>query len=96
MADLAGNNPITTPGDYDVATIPGQEYLLCMKGESYSLQVQFYDQNLDGFSPIDNGAFPGSSQETEARIVAPSSTLRFSVDSEGVSGGISVTLVPIK
>lgn len=94
MALLAGNNPIVNPDDYDVPTLPGQEYLLCVKGTGVTGSLAYYDQNLDDFATIDNGDIPGADGETEFRIVAPSRTLRITITDAGTVGAF-VTLVPL-
>jgi hypothetical protein len=93
MADLAGNNPITATGDYDVPTIAGQKYLLRFAGTGYAITLKTYDGPTDSFVNVDNGTFPGADGETEARLIAPSTTLRITVGTW--ASNIGVTLIPV-
>lgn len=94
MAALPSNNLITATGDYDVTTVPGQEYLLSFSGTGYAITLKTLDAPTGTYKTVDNGTFPGTSGETEARIIAPSSSLRITVGTW--ASNIGVTFIPIK
>ena len=94
MAALPLDSILTATGDYDVTTVPGQEYLLKFTGTGYAITLKTYDQATATYPAVDNGTFPGSGGETEARIVAPSKILRITVGTW--ASNIGVTFIPIK
>lgn len=93
MADLEGSI-IGNPGTYDVPTITGQEYLVCMKSISnFECSLTYFDAGLGGFSDVENSTFGTSGGIREARIVAPSTKMQIVCTS--LSDDITVTFIPI-
>ncbi|RYD33657.1 MAG: hypothetical protein EOP87_10610 [Verrucomicrobiaceae bacterium] len=94
MANLPPNNTITTTGNYDIPRlIPGREYLLTLRCTGTAAATLAFDDGSGGsFSAIQDGAMLGTNP-SEARLVAPSGTLRIIVTSN--SAPIRVNLVPV-
>jgi len=93
MAALPSTNLLTATGDYDVTTIHGKEYLIRFSGTGYAITLKTYDAPTGTYVAVDNGTFPGSSSETEARLIAPSNSLRITVGTW--ASNIGVTLIPL-
>jgi len=97
MAVLAGNNPITSTGDYDVATIPGQEYLASFSSDdAFVLFLSYLDQGQNAYRSINNGEVPFADGTTECRLIAPSSSIRINCASITSGNPVYVTFVPVK
>jgi hypothetical protein len=94
MANLPTNNTITTAGSYEIPRlIPGREYLLTLRCSGTAAATLSFDDGAAGaFSPVQDGAMLGA-YPSEARLVAPSSTLRITVAS--TSAPIRVNLLPV-
>lgn len=94
---LPANTLIEANGSYDIPNlIPGQQYLLTLRSQSpgaATVTLAFDDGPAGSvFTPIQDGALLGSGP-SEARLVAPSSTLRLIVN--GVAQPIRVNLIPL-
>ncbi|WAC18936.1 hypothetical protein OVA24_17020 [Luteolibacter sp. SL250] len=94
MANLPSNNTITTTGSYDIPRlIPGREYLLTLRTSGTASAFLSFDDGPSGsFSAVQAGAMLGANP-SEARVVAPSGTLRINVTS--TTTPIRVNLVPV-
>lgn len=93
MADLDGSI-IGNTGTFDVPTITGQEYLVCMKSISnFECSLTYFDAGSGGFSAVDNSTFGTSGGIREARIVAPST--RMQIVCSSLSDEITVTFIPV-
>lgn len=94
MANLPENNTITTTGTYDIPNlIPGREYLLTLRTSgSAAAALSFNDGPGGTFSAVLGGGMLGANP-AEARMVAPTSTLRLQVTS--IAGPIRVNLIPV-
>lgn len=93
MADLEGSI-IGSTGTYDVPTITGQEYLVCMKSISnFECSLTYFDAGLGGFSAVANSTFGEADGLREARIIAPSTKMQIVCSS--LSDEITVTFIPI-
>lgn len=87
--------PITDPGNYDISVIPGQPYILTIKGTFDTAFIMLVvGPNVNGgFDSIDGGLIEG---EIESTIVPTGPTLRFSVTGGGPSTAIRLLSIPIK
>ena len=94
MANLPSNNTITTAGSYDIPRlIRGREYLLTLRTSgTASVTLAFDDGPGGAFSAVQDGAMLGSGP-SEARLVAPSGTLRITV--AATTAPIRLNLVPV-
>lgn len=94
MPDLPNPPLLAVDGDYEVTVEPGREYLLTLKGtwSGATITLTAYNQGSATFTAVDSGSWTANA---EARLVAPSSTLRFTVTNDGPSTAVAVTLIPI-
>lgn len=95
--NLNTSNPVTEDGDYDLTNLhPGSEYLLTMKGDwgDGTLTLSFPNGPDGAFVPVDGGTWDGNG-ETEARFIAPSKTMRLTLDETTTTPNLKITVIPI-
>jgi hypothetical protein len=83
---------ISDPGTYEVTTIPGQEYLVCLNSISNFECSLTYTHDAGDIAVADS-TFGEADGMREARIVAPAS--KMSVVCTSLSDEITVTFIPI-
>ena len=83
---------ISDPGTYEVTTIPGQEYLVCLNSIS-TFECTLTYPHPAGDLTVADSTFGASGGMREARIVAPSN--KMSVVCASLSDQIDVIFIPI-